>query len=270
MHKPSDSRAGAPRGQVRPAGRCAPSAGAPRRQVRPVGRSAPSVGARAGAPPLAPRRPAARTTERPSQSSRLPRESRKWPGEGGQARTGGTSGSGSGGGPGPQVSGGRAGRGGGRRAVCAPPAEAPPVPAPPPPGLAVPPLADAGGPAGGGGGSRGSPRVPSPGPAGRGLARFSSFPLRCVLRPGPSCRPRRGPRRRGPASSARPGVPRRPRTGAVGGTAPADAPPRARPRTRPAPAFPPRSWPRPLPVHAPSLPLESSRVCLSLQMTRFL
>lgn len=160
MHKPSDSRAGAPRGQVRPAGRCAPSAGAPRRQVRPVGRSAPSVGARAGAPPLAPRRPAARTTERPSQSSRLPRESRKWPGEGGQARTGGTSGSGSGGGPGPQVSGGRAGRGGGRRAVCAPPAEAPPVPAPPPPGLAVPPLADAGGPpveGVGHGGPRGSP-----------------------------------------------------------------------------------------------------------------
>lgn len=163
------------------------------------------------------------------------------------------------------------GRPGGRapRSVCSPRGgSSRPSPAAAGPGRAA--ARRRWGPAGGGGGSRGSPRVPSPGPAGRGLARFSSFPLRCVLRPGPSCRPRRGPRRRGPASSARPGVPRRPRTGAVGGTAPADAPPRARPRTRPAPAFPPRSWPRPLPVHAPSLPLESSRVCLSLQMTRFL
>lgn len=93
---------------------CDCRADAPRRQVHREGPRHP-----------APRRPAARkATERPSQSSGLPRASRKWPGEGGLARTGGgerggTSGGGGGGGRDPQVSGGRAGGRASRR-VCSP------------------------------------------------------------------------------------------------------------------------------------------------------
>lgn len=222
-------------------------AGLHSRETRASDAPAPAPRVHRKRPPCAPptgSAPARKASERPSQSSRLPRASRKWLGEGGQARTGGAGRggtSGGGGGPGLQVSGtGEPGGWGAGRWVGAPRSPCSPGGGSSRPSPAVgPPLADPRGPR-----SRKASATGAPPPgADLHFFRFSLFGL--FPCPGLSFHPKRGPGRETLSKQACPqtrlplgsGFPRAPRVWLLRR---ADLPPepRAAPRVSAVPALP--------------------------------